>query len=349
MPFGGSSNFGKSHKIIYSYINLSTLSTMEALAQYTFEHRLFILMLASYLALLIGGPRWLHHMVLYDMPARLWRAFISGAEQKLNRDNRTKTVRRFRGRLLFLLLFAVTLAVSIALVLAMVTTSWGWYVELAVVAYLLPLRASMLTPLDLKRALIAKDKEKIRTLAGQLPTLSDDPTDGHTAIRAAIGYSAESLPRYVIVPSLYYLVLGLPGLLLCRLLTMLADMFPIQHYRAFVGMPYLIGKLLFTIPIHLASLLMWCALLFVPHARVNGGLKAFQHQRAGAVPVKLAAYGLGYALGGAYVHDSMGHYGAWVNEDGKARLETKDLTRTLLWYAYSAAIWVLVITALAAL
>lgn len=321
---------------------------MDALTAYTLEHRLFVLVLASYLALIIGGPRWLHHVTLYDVPAKLWRGFVSGAERRMNRAQRTKQARRFRGRLVFALLVGITLALAGVIVMMSMTTSWGWYAELVVLAYLLPIRAACLPLQELRGALAKKELRRSEDIAATLPTLNDLPADKHTAIRASIGYLAECLPRYVIVPSLYYLLLGLPGLMLCRLLTLIGDLFPIQQHRAFTGFAYKLTKFLFMIPVQLATFLMWVALMFVPKASPSNALKAFQHQVAGALPVKLTAYGMDYTLGGVGVHDSIGHHSAWIGE-GRAKLELQDLNRCLVWYLYSAALWLLVITALVAI
>ena len=69
------------------------------LAHYAFSDRIFLLVLSQYIALVIGGPRFFHTIIGYELPAHLWRVAILGAEKRLNRLNRPPADRKARGRL----------------------------------------------------------------------------------------------------------------------------------------------------------------------------------------------------------------------------------------------------------
>ncbi len=318
---------------------------------YNLEDRLFLLVLAGYLALLTGGPRWLHTLLLYDLPARGWRRIVIGLEGRLNRQHRPVRDRRMRGRLVVLVLTGIALLVAACISLATALTGWGWYVELAALTYLLPLRVAALPALDIHRAIRHKRLQEVETLLQPHTDADLEVADGHMQLRLTVAYVARCFPRYIIAPACWYLLLGLPGLMLCRLFSLLVDLWPMSHmrYRAFASVAHFWDRLVQAVPVRLALLMQWPALLFVPKARLSGGTQALSRKpgeppvTTRTLPLRLVAYGLGLSLGGSYIADGRKRPEPWIG-DGRARLENTDLSRALIWYACCVGLWLVFIT-----
>jgi adenosylcobinamide-phosphate synthase len=321
-----------------------------------FNDRLFLLVLGHFAALVVGSmPHWLHSLLLYDAPAKCCYRVLSFLERRLNRSNRPASDRTVRGRLILWLM--ALLAVGIGAVFSLLTlhTHYGWYGELVVITYLVPLRACIQPAFDIKR--LRKDK-KLPLIPAVLSPWTDADTegaDGYALLRITVTHLARALPRYVIAPSCWYLVLGLPGLMLCRLVTLCADMFPHTHarYRAFSLSMHRWDRFFHVVPTRLAVLAMWPGLLCVPQSSVRQAVQAFTRKPAEApvttatLPVRLAAYGLGISLGGPYVAGGIHRPEPWIGS-GRAMLTMKDISRTLIWYSASAVIWLAGLTALVA-
>ncbi len=323
---------------------------MDAFTSYDFDFRITLLLLAHIIALIIGGPRWLHHIILYDLPARLWKRFLSALEQKLNRVGRTTRAKSVRGRIVFYFAATLCFVLGFAIMSLSVMTEWGWGVELIILAYLLPARASLLVLLELKEGIAQKDAKKTYACANTLPTVVTEQKDIYGALRGAISYAAECIPRYVIVPALLYMLTGIIGVLIYRLMSIWSDMFSQSQHISYSKTAHLWTRIVSFIPYHLACIISWLALAFVPKASVPNAAQAFSGSLKGALAVKLAAYGFGLTLGGVGLKDSYGHNKTWVGSraDGRAKVTVNDLSRAIVWNAYSLAVWMVALMVIAA-
>lgn len=324
---------------------------MDAFTSYDFDFRITLLLLAHIIALLIGGPRWLHHIILYDVPAQLWKKILSVLELKLNRPERSACAKTVRGRIVFYVALLACIITAIAVTSLSTFTKWGWGLELALLVYLLPSRASLLILLEIKQAVSEKDAQKTYALTYTLPTVVTKQKDIYGALRGALAFAAECIPRYVIVPALLYMGGGIIAVLIYRLMTLWADRFTNPHQQAYSASARFWTYIISFIPYHVACIVSWLALAFVPKASVSKASQAFSATHKGALAVKLAAFGFGLTLGGVGLKDSLGHYQTWVgNKDtGKAKVTINDLSRLIVWNAYSLALWIVILMVIAAL
>jgi cobalamin biosynthesis protein CobD/CbiB len=324
---------------------------MDAWTHYNFDYRITLLLLAHCAALILGGPRWLHPIILYDAPARGVRAFLSALEVKLNRPERSSQVRKLRGRMVLWFGISVSAVCGLCLMYLSAVTQWGWAIEMLLLAYIMPIRAAHAPVTALKEAIAQKNLQAVYAIASGLPTCTTSPKDVYGALRAAMMYSAELIPRYVIIPALFYLLAGLAGALIYRLLTLWIDRFTHSHQLSYSASALLWSRMLSAIPYQLAAIVQWLALAFVPKASAPRAASAFAVNNKGALGCKLSAYGLHLTLGGAGLKDSYGHYGMWIGykDAGKARVSVNDLSRALVWNGYTIALWMLIIMVIAAI
>ena len=162
------------------------------------------------LALLLDGafgePRWLWSSLRH--PAVVMGDAIGWADRTFNRGDR----RRLRGALTF-----AALAVA-GLVLGAIPGQFpgGWIVELVFAAVLLAQRSLADHVRQVADALRLSDGDGRRAVArivGRDTAAMDRPAIG----RAAIESAAENFSDAVVAPAFWFLVAGLPGLLLYKL------------------------------------------------------------------------------------------------------------------------------------
>jgi cobalamin biosynthesis protein CobD/CbiB len=324
---------------------------MDAIANYSFENRLFLLVIASYAALLIGLSGTLFHFLLLDSPARGWRAVLNTLETRLNRPHRPVRDRILRGRLLLLILCSIVVFIGVCVILLTSFTAFGWIIEITFLTYLLPVSRILL---PIRQGLALLKSRKIKQLPALIQPLTDVDThdaDGFHLIRIMVTYSINAFPRYIVTPTFWYLLLGLPALFVCRLMTVLTDMFPstIGKNRSFVTAFHFWDKAMQLVPVRIGVFFLWCAMIFVPKAHPLRALRAFTHIQTDAplttrtLCTRLCAYALHYSLAGPYTVQGEKRADKWIGS-GKARLDSTDLARVLWWYWCSIGLWLTTLT-----
>jgi cobalamin biosynthesis protein CobD/CbiB len=317
----------------------------------TIHQRLFLLMLASYISLFFGS-RFAYNIMCYELPALCWRRILIGLQHRLNRSHRRRKDRRVRGSMVIILLAFVVTLLSLPLTTATYTTQWGWVAEMILLAYLIPIRHSVFPYLEIARALRTKDKARaVRWL--QPHTERDlEQVDGHTLIRIAIMSLSCSFSRYVVAPTCYYLLFGITGVLLCRLFSCVVDLFPISHtrYRSYAASAYFFDSILHILPTRLSLMLLGCAMWLTPSTSARSGWNVLMHDPSNdpttginTLPMRMVAYGFGFALGGTGHAGGVALRSAWIGT-GKSRLELSDLYRVIVWYGITALLWLVLVT-----
>ncbi|NET71277.1 MAG: hypothetical protein F6K62_10220 [Sphaerospermopsis sp. SIO1G2] len=313
--------------------------------------RLFLLLLATYGAVLVGGPRWLHQMLGYGVPAHLWRTMLGVLESRLNRAHRPKQDRQFRGGVVLLVLSMGTLVIGCGISIVTLIAQWGWYAELAILIYLLPVRAAMLPVRALSWEMKHKRYAQVQRHLAPLTDADVAPLDTHGYLRCTLAYIARAFPAYVVVPSCWYLLAGLPGMMLVRLLGCMYEAWPASHkrYRAFTLYLRWWYHLLYAVPTRIAFLCQWIALLMVPQSFFSGGVQALLPRGLEAamttvtMPLRLCAYGLKVSLGGPYQAGGEMRKERWIGQ-GRARVIRADVTRARLWYGCSCLLWMITLS-----
>ena len=205
------------------------------------------LCLAMLLDAALGEPRWLWDRVPH--PAVLMGRAVDAVEGRLNRGDQ----RRLTGVLALVLL--VLGAGLLGLVLAWLP---GMLVEVIVAAVLLAQRSlvqHVRAVADALRLSVGDGRRVVAMIVGR----DTKAMDGPAVARGAIESAAENLSDGVIAPAFWFLVGGLPGLLIYKIVNTADSM--IGHrtprFEAFGWAAARFDDLLNLIPARLTALLIW--------------------------------------------------------------------------------------------
>ena len=149
-------------------------------------------------------------------PVALIGGLTGWLDRRLNREHRAASARAVRGAVVVLLL--ATAMATLGWLLADISRSipFGWIIELLLVVLLLAQRSLFDHVLSVARALerdgLAGGRAAVAHIVGRDSTQLDE----HGVSRAAIESLAESFSDGVVAPAFWYLLLGLPGLLVYK-------------------------------------------------------------------------------------------------------------------------------------
>lgn len=181
---------------------------------------------------------------------------------------------RLRGGAAVLLLVALAAVLGAALAVLARGHAWLWPVEALAVAVLLAQRSLY----DHVRAVadgldaggLAGGRAAVRHIVGRDP----DSLDAYGVGRAAVESLAENFSDGVVAPAFWYLLLGLPGILVYKTVNTLDSM--IAHrttrYRHFGMVAARLDDVLNLVPARLSGLLIVLAAIALPGARAGAAL-----------------------------------------------------------------------------
>jgi adenosylcobinamide-phosphate synthase len=273
-------------------------------------------------------------------PARRLEAMLGGLARKLNRAHRSVGTRVYRG--LILLLLSAGCAAGIGYGIHYAANQWPWLalLELAVMAYLLPVRALRDQAAAVGHAVKRKQLAQAKGLAQGLARTEVKALDASGLLRVSLEYVAENFNDKLVAPALWYLALGLPALCALRVINLLDGL--VGHKSAeFLAFGWAAAKLddaLMFIPARVAALLVCVAALFIPKGKPFAALKvALREARKMASPnagwpIAAMAGALGVSLGGARKQAGALTMDAWIGQ-GSAKIADADFRRGLALYA----------------
>jgi len=309
--------------------------------------RLVILVLALGLDWLIGDPPALYRFVPH--PVVIIGKAIALFDRRLNRLARSSAARRRRG--VFTLLFLVVAAALIGFGLSLLAAHfgrWGGLLELAVVAVMVAQRSLYDHVARVMRALdqhgLAAGRVAVSHIVGRNPA----SLDSHGVVRAGIESLAENFSDGVVAPVLFYLLAGLPGLLVYKTVNTLDSMIghKTPRHLAFGWASARFDDLLNLIPARLAGLLVGLAALFVPRGAPLKALTtmfrdAGKHRSPNAGwPEAAMAGALDLALAGPRRYGDITVTDPWMGS-GRARATVADMRAALRVFQVACLIQVL--------
>lgn len=320
---------------------------------HSFSDRVLLITLALYLSVIAGGPLALHRLLFLDKPALMLRAFFAACERKLNRAQRSNGTRRLRGFLLVLVTLGICMSMGYFGGRIAESTRFSLVLEVALLAYVLPLRASLDRVRELRQALHDKDMAKVGKLAAPLAQRDDVPSDVHGVQRVAIEYLALQFARRIVTPICWYLALGLPAFLFVVALAVMDDLFGsrAKAYHAFGATAARLNMLAQLLPTRVAGLVLVLTCLFSPSCSLPrafkgmvGGSTKTQSPNSG-VMLGAAAGALGVTLAGPRNFLGCAVKDAWIDY-GTARVEAVHLARMQYLYVYACGLLLLLLTAM---
>ncbi len=313
--------------------------------------RLFVLALALALDRLVGDPVWLWRRARH--PIALIGNTIGYFDRRLNDSGETSEVRQRRGTVFVLSLVIVAAAIGWAADFGLAHGIVGSLIEAVIVGVFLAQKSLVDHVSAVLCALVAGGVDNGRRAVSEIVGRDVTSLDEAGVARAAIKSAAENFSDGVVAPAFWYLVLGLPGLLIYKAVNTADSMIGhrSEQYRAFGWAAARLDDLLNFIPARLSALLIAGAAMIAGldgRAAWRSALSdARLHKSPNAGwPEAAVAGALGLALGGPRSYGAESVDGAWLNAEGREAARPADI-RASVWLIDAA--WALLVVTVAAL
>ncbi len=301
---------------------------------------LFLLFMALAVDALLGEMRWLFRFLPH--PVVMIGTMISGLEKRLNRPSLADGERRWRGVVLVVLVVGSAALIGGIISFLARAIPHFWLVEVFAAAILLAQRGLFEHVDDVARALQHGGLEAGRYAVSRIVGRDPNSLDQHGVARAAIESLAENFSDAVVAPTIWYILLGLPGLAMYKAINTLDSMvgYRNERYRSFGWASARLDDVANLIPARLSGVILCLAALF---AAKGNPFRAFatmitdaRHHRSpnSGWPEAAMAGALGLALGGPRKYPGLVVDEKWIGK-GRAKAEVKDMDRAL--HLFSAA------------
>lgn len=277
-------------------------------------------------------------------PARGGRFFLF-LEQRLNRERRSEANRIIRGALVVLVALCGGIVLGVVFWRIAQGVPYGWVLEFLVLFFCIG-QGRALDPLRrVGRELKASGVAAARKMLAGLWQGYDRDMDEYGYVRAAIEEGVLAFAAAVVAPVFWFVLLGLPGLVVYQTIHVMAGVWASRGARAdaFAMTAERLDAALGFFPVRLSACLLLGAALFVPHTSLAKGVSVMMTDGrrrpgiAGGWPLGVAAGVLGLALGGPGSRYAAPGGGQWIG-DGRARAGHGDLRYTLYLVALGCLI-----------
>ncbi|WP_299876353.1 adenosylcobinamide-phosphate synthase CbiB [uncultured Sulfitobacter sp.] len=284
-----------------------------------------ILVCALLLDAVMGEPRWLWSRAPH--PAVVMGRMIGWADARFN----TGEGRRLKG--VFVLLGVMAGAGGVGAVLAL----FGPVVEILAAAVLLAQRSLVDHVAAVARGLrmsLQQGRRDVAMIVSRDTAAMEEPAVARSAIESA----AENLSDGVIAPAFWFLIGGLPGILIYKVVNTADSMigYRTPRHAAFGWAAARMDDVMNWIPARLTA-----ALIALPARQLRAWVAiradAGQHRSPNAGwPEAAMARAIAVALAGPRAYDGVMQPFAWVNADGKRALGPVDIDAAIacLWRAW---------------
>ncbi len=298
-----------------------------------------VLVLALLLDAVMGEPKWLWSRLPH--PAVAMGRVVNWLDRRLNTGPDQKRMG----------VIATVALVLGAGALGLVLTQFGPLVEILIAAMLLAQRslASHVTAVADALRLSVGDG---RLVVSRIVSRDCREMTAPQVARAAIESASENLSDGVIAPAFWFLIAGLPGLLVYKIINTADSMigYRNEQYKDFGWAAARSDDVLNLIPARLTGLMI-AAL-----SRQLGQWRAIakdarRHRSPNAGwPEAAMARALGIALAGPRSYDGQMQPLAWVNDDAKQIIGADEIDRTvtMLWWVWRLTLLLVLIIGLAA-
>lgn len=276
-----------------------------------------------------GEPKWLWSRLPH--PAVLMGKLVQALDDRLNEGEG----RQVKGVL------AVAVLVFVGLLLGWILSWFGSLVSVLIAAILIAQRSLI----DHVRAVatgLQNDLDAGRSAVAMIVSRDTATMTGPQIARSAIESGAENFSDGVIAPAFWFLVAGLPGLLIYKLINTADSMigYRTEAYEDFGWAAARLDDVLNILPARLSALLI---ALVTGRAGDWGEISADarKHRSPNAGwPEAAMARALGVALAGPRSYDGEMRPFAWVNASGSKSASAHSITRCceVLWKSWGLAL-----------
>ena len=288
-----------------------------------------ILALAMILDALMGEPRWLWSRMPH--PAVLMGRIVGWADQHLNHG----TLRRLKG------IGAMILLGAMAILLGWILTWFGPLVEIIIVAVLLAQKSlieHVRAVADALRLSLGDARRAVSLIVGRDTADMKAPAVARSAIESA----AENLSDGVIAPAFWFLIGGLPGLLLYKITNTADSMIGYRNnrYEEFGWAAARFDDLLNVIPARLTALMIALTHGQMQSLRAIAADARLHRSPNAGWPEAAMARALNVALSGPRSYDGEMRAFPFVFEAGQKQIGAPqiDAACNALWRTWATAL-----------
>ena len=302
--------------------------------------RAVALVLALSLDAACGEPRWLWSRLPH--PVILMGRLIDW----LDRRGNVGRLRRLRGGVAIGV--AVLLAAMIAAAIAAIPFA-GLPLSILLAAMLLA-QASLVAHVGAVAEALPRSLESARREIARIVGRDPDRLDKPAIARAAIESAAENFSDAVIAPAFWFLLAGLPGLVVCKMVNTADSMIghKTERHHAFGWASARLDDLLNIVPARLAGLLIAASALSV-RALVVMVRDAGRHRSPNAGwPEAAMAGALDVRLAGPRIYEGVATDDPPLNAGGRGDPDAADIRRAivLLWRGWALLMLIVILFAL---
>ncbi|MBF9045396.1 cobalamin biosynthesis protein [Rhodobacterales bacterium HKCCE4037] len=297
-----------------------------------------ILTFALLLDAAMGEPKWLWSRLPH--PAVLMGRLVDAFDQSLNR----REARRLAGIVTVAALSA--LAITLGLLIQALPLGWLWSSLLAAILLAQRSLAQHVTAVaDALRISLPEGRKAVSMIVGRDP----DQLDEHAVARAAIESAAENLSDGVVAPAFWFLIAGLPGILLYKIINTADSMIGhrTERYAQFGWAAARLDDVLNYVPARLTALLI--ALTTRPAALKTAAQDGPKHRSVNAGwPEAAMAAALGLSLSGPRSYGGQLTQDPPMNPTGTREATPGDITAAthILWRVWAALLAIVILIAL---
>ena len=286
-------------------------------------------------------------------PTYIMRRYVLWCDDKLNRESRSGGDRAIRGGLA--VLFLILLSGSVGWVLASLsqTIQLIWILEMCLVIILINQRETHANVQKIGRALRQNDLRAAQNNLGQITMEAVDQSDTFKIARSGLEVCANAMARGIVAPVFWYVLFGLPGLLVCTSVSIMAQQIGtgLQKYQAFGFSAARLNDIFQFVPARIAGLLIVIASIFVPTAKPGSAFKIMMrdagHSFVTGWPLSAMAGALSLAFRGTHKLACEPAFVTWVG-DGNAKITDRDISLGLYLYSVSCLVNLAVVAGLTA-
>ncbi len=296
-----------------------------------------ILVGALLLDAVFGEPRWLWQRVPH--PAVLMGKVIGRADREYNNGINRKA----KG---VIVVIALVLA---AWILGAILNLFGWLPQMLLAAVLLAQR-SLVEHVQAVGDALRQSLGDGRMMVGRIVSRDTKSMDQSAVARSAIESGAENLSDGVIAPAFWFLIGGLPGLLIYKIVNTADSMigYKTERHKDFGWAAARLDDVLNWVPARLTALLI---------AATHAGLGQWQAIKTDAKlhrspnagwPESAMARALDVAVAGPRSYDGVMQDFPFVNPQGRKLLEADDVDACCraLWLTWAAGLAVVAVLAI---
>tara|TARA_R110002110_G_scaffold415612_6_gene652131 strand:+ start:159439 stop:160434 length:996 start_codon:yes stop_codon:yes gene_type:complete len=291
-------------------------------------------------------------------PVAIIGGLVGWLDRRLNRERRSDAARRMRGAVVVVLMVAIAAAIGWFVTDFARMFAYGWAVELAMVTLLIAQRSLFDHVRNVARALDRDGIEAARAAVARIVGRDPKSLDAHGVARASIESLAENFADGVVAPVFWFLLLGLPGLLVYKTVNTMDSMigYRTPRHAAFGMVAARLDDALNFVPARIAAAMIVVASAFVPRGRPVSALRVMlrdggKHRSPNAGwPEAAMAGGIGVALAGPRSYAGAVEEEPWVGGEFSAQIGSGDIRRALYLFVvaclFEAAIVALLATML---